>query len=100
MGNTKRQILSHKATNLCLLALQNKIGLVGLLFAILTLLLSSVHMIGQVFGLMGLVFSIAGVFGKPKVFAIIGLVLSSYSIVKLIYFLLFIQSLLTATNNL
>lgn len=100
MGNTKRQILSDKANNLLQLALQNKFGLVGLILAILAYVLSSVHMIGQVCGLFGLLLSIAGVYGKPKVLAIIGLVLSSYSIVKLIYFILFLQSLLTATNNL
>ncbi|MGM0649449.1 MAG: hypothetical protein ACQES1_02960 [Bacteroidota bacterium] len=63
---------------------KNGIGIAGFVLAIIALFLGWVPFLGWILWLLGLIFSFAGVFKKPRGLAIAGLVISLIGIILLI----------------
>lgn len=64
----------------------NGIGIAGFVLALLGLFLGWIPVLGWIIWLLGVVFSIVGIFKKPKGFAIAGLVISFIGVIILVGF--------------
>jgi len=63
----------------------NGLGVAGFVLALLGLLLGWVPVVGWILWVLGLVFSIAGLFRAPRGMAIAGLIISSIGLIFLIF---------------
>jgi hypothetical protein len=65
-------------------AAKNGIGTAGFVLAIITIFLGWVPVLGWIIWILGLIFSFAGMFKKPKGLAIAGLIISLFGLILII----------------